>query len=331
MNGISKNIFVTGSEGFIGSHLVEKLVMSGFNVKALVQYNSFSSFGWLDFSDVLGDINVQLGDVRDLSHMQDLIKGSDIVVHLASLIAIPYSYRASKSYIDTNVGGTLNIMESCKQSNVGKIIHISTSEVYGSARYVPIDENHPLQAQSPYSASKIGADAIASSFHKSFNLPLTIARPFNTFGPRQSSRAVIPTIISQLLNGAENIKLGSLSPIRDFNYVSDTCDGIMSLISDNSNLVGETFNIGSGKGVDIKELVNIIGNLIGTSPKIKCDENRIRPRDSEVDRLICNNEKIRKMVGFSPKYSLKEGLSETIEWMKNPDNLKRYKTDIYNV
>ena len=326
-----KNIFITGSEGFIGSHLVEQLVKSGFNVKALVQYNSFSSYGWLDSSEFLGDIEVQLGDIRDLPNMQNLIKGSDIVVHLASLIAIPYSYKASKSYVDTNVNGTLNVMQSCLECGVQKVIHISTSEVYGSALYVPIDEIHPLQAQSPYSASKIGADAIAFSFHKSFNLPLIIGRPFNTFGPRQSSRAVIPTIISQFLKGNNNIKLGSLSPIRDFNYVLDTCDGIISLINSNPKAIGETFNIGSGEGVSIKELVCLIGNLLGAVPNISCDEDRIRPKDSEVNKLICNNEKIKKMVGFSPNYTLEEGLLKTIEWMKKPENLKKYKTDIYNV
>ena len=329
--GLKKNIFITGSEGFIGSHLVEQLVKSGFNVKALVQYNSFSSYGWLDSSEFLGDIEVQLGDIRDLPNMQSLIKGSDIVVHLASLIAIPYSYKASKSYIDTNVNGTLNIMQSSMESSVEKIIHISTSEVYGSAKYVPIDESHPLQAQSPYSASKIGADAIAFSFHKSYNLPLIIARPFNTFGPRQSSRAVIPTIISQLLRGDNNINLGSLTPIRDFNYVLDTCNGIISLINSDSEAIGETFNIGSGTGVNIEKLVYLIGDLIGITPKISCDKKRIRPKDSEVDRLICNNEKIKKMAGFSPKYTLEEGLSKTIKWMKNPKNLEKYKADIYNV
>lgn len=331
MKGGSKKIFITGAEGFIGSHLAEQLVKKGFNVKALVQYNSFSSYGWLDNSEILENIEVVLGDIRDHTNIENLINDSDIVVHLASLIAIPYSYKASRSYIDTNVVGTLNVMQACIRSNIEKVIHISTSEVYGSAQYVPIDENHPLQAQSPYSASKIGADAIAFSFHKSFNLPLIIARPFNTFGPRQSSRAVIPTIISQLVKGDNKIKLGSLSPIRDFNYVLDTCDGIISLINSDSRTIGETFNIGSGKGVNIQKLVEIIGILTKTDPIISFDEERIRPKDSEVDRLICNNEKIKKMVGYDPKFSLEKGLSATIDWMKIPDNFKRYKSDIYNV
>ena len=331
MKGKSKKIFVTGAEGFIGSHLVEKLVENGFNVKALVQYNSFSSYGWLDSSKVINDIEIELGDIRDLPNMKNLMKGSDIVAHLASLIAIPYSYKAPSSYVDNNVNGTLNIMQAALENDIEKIIHISTSEVYGSAKYVPIDEEHPLQAQSPYSASKIGADAIAFSFYKSFDLPLTIGRPFNTYGPRQSSRAVIPTIISQLLQGKKNIYLGSLEPIRDFNYVIDTCNGIISLITCSSNIFGETFNIGSGIGVNIKEVVDIISDIINIKPNIKCDKKRIRPEGSEVDRLVCNNNKIKNLVGFSHSYSLKTGLSNTIKWMSHPKNLELYKTNIYNV
>lgn len=331
MKGKSKKVFVTGAEGFIGSHLVEKLVENGFNVKALVQYNSFSSYGWLDSSKVNNDIEIELGDIRDLPNMKNLMKGSDIVAHLASLIAIPYSYKAPSSYVDNNVNGTLNIMQAALENDVEKIIHISTSEVYGSAKYVPIDEEHPLQAQSPYSASKIGADAIAFSFYKSFDLPLIIGRPFNTYGPRQSSRAVIPTIISQLLEGKKNIYLGSLEPIRDFNYVIDTCNGIISLINCSTNIFGETFNIGSGIGVNIQEIVDIISDIIKIKPNIKCDKKRIRPKGSEVDRLVCNNEKIKNLVGFSHSYSLKKGLSDTISWMSNPKNLELYKTNIYNV
>ncbi len=331
MKDKSKKIFVTGAEGFIGSHLVEKLVENGFSVKALVQYNSFSSFGWLDSSKVLKDIEVELGDIRDLPNMRNSMKGCEIVAHLASLIAIPYSYKAPSSYVDTNINGTLNIMQAALENEIEKVIHISTSEVYGSAKYVPIDEEHPLQAQSPYSASKIGADAIAFSFFKSFELPLIIGRPFNTYGPRQSSRAVIPTIVSQLLDGKENIQLGSLDPIRDFNYVIDTCNGIISLINCGKNIFGETFNIGSGIGVNIEQVVEIIGEIINMKPNILCDEKRIRPKGSEVDRLICNNEKIKNLVGFKHSYSLKEGLSNTIKWMSEPNNLSLYKTNIYNV
>ncbi len=331
MRDKSKKIFVTGAEGFIGSHLVEKLVENGFSVKALVQYNSFSSYGWLDSSKVLKDIEVEMGDIRDFPNMKNLMKGSEIVAHLASLIAIPYSYKAPSSYVDTNINGTLNIMQAALENDIEKVVHISTSEVYGSAKYVPIDEEHPLQAQSPYSASKIGADAIAFSFFRSFDLPLIIGRPFNTYGPRQSSRAVIPTIISQLLDGKKNIQLGSLDPIRDFNYVIDTCNGIISLINCGRNIFGETFNIGSGVGVNIEEVVNIIGEIINIKPYIQCDEKRIRPKGSEVDRLVCNNKKIKELVGFNHSYSLKTGLSNTIKWMSEPKNLALYKTNIYNV
>ncbi len=331
MNRKAKRIFVTGAEGFIGSHLVEKLVENGFSVKALVQYNSFSSYGWLDSSKVIDDIEVELGDIRDLSNMKNSIKGAEIVVHLASLIAIPYSYKASSSYVDTNVNGTLNIMQAALENDIEKVIHISTSEVYGSAKYVPIDEEHPLQAQSPYSASKIGADAIAFSFFKSFELPLIIGRPFNTYGPRQSSRAVIPTIISQLLAGKTNLQLGSLDPIRDFNYVIDTCNGIISLINSSSNFLGETFNIGSGVGVTIKEVVDIISKIINIKPIIESDFKRIRPKASEVDRLVCDNQKIKNLIGFNHTFTLEEGLINTIKWMSNPKNLELYKTNIYNV
>mgnify|MGYP001288765658 CR=1 FL=1 len=329
MNNLSK-VLVTGADGFIGSHLTEILASKGFRVRALVQYNSFGSYGWLDNSKYLEDIEVVMGDIRDPYFVQNLVKNIDIIFHLAALIAIPYSYKAAQSYIETNINGTLNLMEACRDNEVKRIIHTSTSEVYGTARFVPINEEHPLQAQSPYSASKIGADAIAFSFFKSFNLPLTIARPFNTYGPRQSSRAVIPTIISQLLSGKSNLKLGSLHPTRDFNYVSDTCEGFLEL-AESKNAIGETFNIGSGKEISIKELVNTISEIIGTNPKVECDDKRIRPALSEVDRLLCDNKKITKITKFKPKISLKEGLSKTVEWMKKPDNIKRYKPNIYNV
>ncbi|WP_434712111.1 NAD-dependent 4,6-dehydratase LegB [Rhizobium sp. YTUHZ045] len=325
-----KKVLVTGADGFIGSHLVETLVRSGVEVRALCQYNSFSSWGWLDQSEHRGQFEVILGDVRDPSQMRTVAKGVDTVFHLAALIAIPYSYQAPSSYIDTNVHGTLNVLQGALDAGVSRVIQTSTSEVYGTARFVPISESHPLQAQSPYSASKIGADAIAYSFHSSFDLPVTIARPFNTFGPRQSARAVIPTVISQLLSGRTTLKLGALSPTRDFNFVQDTCDGFLALAACDQ-AVGQTVNIGSGSEISIGDTVRLIADIIGVSAEIECDEQRLRPENSEVERLCCDNSLIKSLTGFSPRYSLEEGLKATVEWLRQPQNLARYKADIFNV
>lgn len=325
-----KKVLVTGADGFIGSHLVEQLVKAGFEVRALAQYNSFSSWGWLDESPVRKDIEVVLGDVRDPSQMRKIANGVDTIYHLAALIAIPYSYQAPSSYVDTNVQGTLNVMQAALEANVSHVIHTSTSEVYGTARYVPINEEHPLQAQSPYSATKIAADALAFSYYSSFELPVTIARPFNTYGPRQSARAVIPTVITQLLTGYKKLKLGSLHPTRDFNYVLDTCKGFMEL-AQCDNAVGKTINIGSGSEISIGDTVKLIAQIMDIEVEIESDNQRLRPAASEVERLCCDNTKIRNLTGFEPSYSLEEGLRQTIEWLRMPDNLKRYKADIFNV
>jgi NAD dependent epimerase/dehydratase len=323
-------VLVTGADGFIGSHLVEQLVSAGFDVRALVQYNSFSSWGWLDNSQIKDNVDVQMGDVRDPGQMRQLTKGVDIVFHLAALIAIPYSYNAPSSYIDTNVNGTLNLMQAALDTGVRRVIHTSTSEVYGTARYVPINEEHPLQAQSPYAATKIGADAIAFSYYSSFGLPVTIARPFNTYGPRQSARAVIPTVITQLLNGKRNLKLGSIYPTRDFNYVMDTCKGFMAL-AHCDQAVGEITNIGSGNEISIFDTVRKICEIVGVEATIECDDQRLRPVSSEVERLCCDNTKLVSLTGFKPDFSLEDGLRITVEWLSSPDNLKRYKAEIYNV
>ena len=325
-----KKALVTGADGFIGSHLVETLVRSGVEVRALCQYNSFSSWGWLDQSEYRGQFEAVLGDVRDPSQMRAVAKGMDTVFHLAALIAIPYSYQAPSSYIDTNVHGTLNVLQGALDAGVGRVIQTSTSEVYGTARFVPISESHPLQAQSPYSASKIGADAIAYSYHSSFDLPVTIARPFNTYGPRQSARAVIPTVISQLLSGRTTLKLGALSPTRDFNFVQDTCDGFLALAACDE-AIGQTVNIGSGGEISIGDTVRLIADIIGVGVEIECDEQRLRPVNSEVERLCCDNSLIKSLTGFSPRYSLEEGLKATVEWLRQPQNLARYKADIFNV
>lgn len=327
---MAKMALVTGADGFIGSHLVEQLVKAGFGVRALVQYNSFSSWGWLDDSPVRKEIEVVLGDVRDPSQMRKIASGVDTIFHLAALIAIPYSYQAPSSYVDTNVQGTLNVMQAALEANVRRVIHTSTSEVYGTARYVPINEEHPLQAQSPYSATKIAADALAFSYYSSFELPVTIARPFNTYGPRQSARAVIPTVITQLLTGIKKLKLGSLHPTRDFNYVLDTCKGFMAL-ADCNDAVGKTINIGSGSEISIGDTVKLIARIMDLGVEIECDNQRLRPAASEVERLSCDNTKIHALTGFDPAYSLEEGLKQTIEWLRIPDNLKRYKADIFNV
>lgn len=321
---------ITGADGFIGSHLAELLVKEGYKVQALSQYNSFNNWGWLEDINCRNDIKVLSGDVRDPHYCKHITKDIDIVFHLAALIAIPYSYVAPDSYVDTNIKGTLNICQAALENGVKRVIHTSTSEVYGTAQYVPIDEKHPLQAQSPYSASKIAADAMAMSFFNAFNLPLTIARPFNTYGPRQSARAVIPTIISQIANGKKQIKLGDVSPTRDFNYVADTCRGFLALARCDK-AIGETVNIGSNFEISVGETLNLIRELMNSDVEFITDEQRIRPQKSEVFRLWCDNSKIRDLTGFEPQYTIREGLKATIDWFTLPENIIKYKADIYNV
>jgi NAD dependent epimerase/dehydratase len=330
MNLKGKKILVTGSEGFIGSHLTEKLVELGANVTALVQYNSFNNWGWIDTFDknIKDNIEIVTGDIREYDGVKRIIKGQDVVFHLAALIAIPYSYISPMAYVKTNVGGTTNVLEACREYDIEKIVHTSTSETYGTAMYVPIDEGHPIQGQSPYSASKIGADKIAESFYKSFNLPVATIRPFNTYGPRQSARAVIPTIISQILSGKTEIKLGSLTPTRDFNYVKDTAEAFIK-IAESDKTVGEVINAGSNHEISIGDLVNKIIKISKKDVKILCDEERLRPDKSEVNRLWADNKKIIALTGWTPKYTLGDGLLETIDWIKV--NLNYFKTDMYNV
>lgn len=324
------NVLITGADGFIGSHLTELLVAEGYSVKALSQYNSFNNWGWLEGVDCRKEIEVLSGDVRDPHYCKHITKNIDVVFNLAALIAIPYSYVAPDSYVDTNIKGTLNICQAALENGVGRVIHTSTSEVYGTAQYVPIDEKHPLQAQSPYSASKIGADAMAMSFFNSFGLPLTIARPFNTYGPRQSARAVIPTIITQIASGMKQIKLGDTTPTRDFNYVADTCRGFLQLARC-EKAVGEVVNIGSNYEISVADTLNVIRELMGSDVEFLTDEQRIRPEKSEVFRLWCDNTKIRGLTGFEPEYSIRDGLQKTIDWLIQPENLAKYKADIYNV
>ena len=326
----NKNVLVTGADGFIGSHLTEMLVKYGAKVKALSYYNSFNYWGWLEDLDCLNDMEVLTGDVRDPHYCKHITKGVDVIFHLAALIAIPYSYVAPDSYVETNIKGTLNICQAALEQGCERVIHTSTSEVYGTAQYVPIDENHPLQPQSPYSASKIGADAMAKSFFNAFDLPLTIARPFNTYGPRQSARAVIPTIITQIASGKKQIKLGDLTPTRDLSYVEDTCRGFITL-AECEKAIGETVNIGSNFEISIGDLVDIIKEIMCSDVHVVTDNIRLRPENSEVFRLWCDNTKIRELTGFEPRYSIKEGLKKTIAWFTNPGNLSKYKTNIYNV
>ena len=327
---MANSVLVTGADGFIGSHLAESLVKAGFRVRALCHYNSFSSWGWLDSSPLKHDMEIVLGDVRDPAQMRSISKGVDTIFHLAALIAIPYSYQAPSSYVDTNISGTLNILQAALDNGVGKVIQTSTSEVYGTAKFVPISETHPLQAQSPYSATKIGADALAFSFFSSFGLPVVTARPFNTYGPRQSARAVIPTIITQLLAGQRDIKLGSLSPTRDFNYVLDTCEGFLKLAACEA-AIGKTVNIGSGREISVGDTANMIAKLIGVDAHITQEDERLRPANSEVERLLCDNTLINHLTGFTPTHTLEQGLKATIEWFRNADNLKQYKADRFNV
>lgn len=325
-----KKVLITGSEGFIGSHLTEKLIEVGADVTALVQYNSFNNWGWLDTFDesTKKDINVVTGDIREYDCMKRIVKGQDVVFHLAALIAIPYSYLSPMAYVRTNIEGTTNVLEACRDYDVQKIVHTSTSETYGTALYVPIDEKHPMQGQSPYSASKIGADKIAESFYRSFNMPIATIRPFNTYGPRQSARAVIPTIISQILIGKTEIKLGSLTPTRDFNYVKDTAEAFIK-IAESDKTVGEVINASTNNEISIGDLVKKICDICGKEIKILCDEERLRPDKSEVNRLLGDNKKIKELTEWIPKYSLDEGLLETTKWIEH--NMKYFKTDIYNV
>lgn len=326
----NKVALVTGADGFIGSHLVEMLVAQGYQVKALSQYNSFNYWGWLEDINCLDAIEVLNGDVRDPHFCRHITKGVDVVFHLAALIAIPYSYVAPQSYVETNVTGTLNICQAALDNGVSRVIHTSTSEVYGTALYVPIDEKHPLQAQSPYSASKIGADAMAMSYFNAFDLPLTIARPFNTYGPRQSARAVIPTIISQIANGEKQIKLGDVSPTRDFNYVTDTCRGFIAL-ADSKKATGSTVNIGSNFEISVGDTLNLIKSIMKSDVEFIIDEQRIRPEKSEVFRLWCDNTQIEKLTGFKPQVDIQQGLEKTVDWFTQVDNLSKYKHHLYNL
>jgi NAD dependent epimerase/dehydratase len=326
----NKRVLVTGADGFIGSWLVQQLVNEKARVTALAQYNSFNSWGWLDDCDCLSGINVVTGDIRDPHFCLALTKEIDVIFHLAALIPIPYSYRAPDSYVDTNIKGTLNICQAALANGVLKIVHTSTSEVYGTAQHIPIDETHPLHAQSPYSATKIGADAIAVSFCCSFGLPLVIARPFNTYGPRQSARAVIPTIITQVAAGKREIQLGDLRPTRDFTFVEDTCRGFVAL-AQLEGAAGEVFNIGSGQEISIGSLLCLIGELMSVHVTGVTDDVRLRPEGSEVQRLCCDNRKLRAACGFAPKVGIQEGLTKTIEWFRDPRNARRYKESIYNV
>lgn len=332
MNIKGKKVLVTGADGFIGSHLVEVLVRSGARVKAFVYYNSFSSWGWLDGlpADLLDQLEIFSGDIRDPHGVSESVKDCDFVFHLAALIGIPFSYHSPDAYVDTNVKGTLNVLQAARDQGVKKLIVTSTSEVYGTARYVPIDENHPFQGQSPYSATKIGADRLAESFYRSFNLPVTIVRPFNTYGPRQSARAFIPTIITQLLAGRQEISLGSLSPTRDLNYVSDTVRGFIAVMEADSTC-GQEINIANGQEHSVGDIADEIIRQINPGAGIVTDSSRVRPKDSEVERLWGCNKKIQALTGWVPGVSLGEGLARTIEWFRNPSNLARYKADIYNV
>ena len=327
-----KKVLITGADGFIGSHLTEALVNKGYDVRAFVYYNSFSSYGWLDSisSETKSQIEFFAGDIRDPNGVREAMKGVDIVFHLAALIAIPFSYHSPDSYIDTNVKGTLNIIQAARDNQVSRVLVTSTSEVYGTAQFVPITELHPKQPQSPYSASKIGADAIADSFYRSFDLPLTIVRPFNTFGPRQSARAVIPTIISQLLNGAEEIKLGDITPTRDLLFVKDTVNGFLK-IAECDKLIGHEVNIATQSEITVGELAQSLINQINPNAKIVSDSIRLRPEKSEVFRLFGSNDKLKSFTDWKQNYSLEEGLAETVEWFSKKENLQQYKSDIYNV
>lgn len=321
--------FVTGADGFIGSHLVELLLNQGYKVKALAQYNSFNYWGWLEDIPKHAGLEIITGDIRDPNFCQKFIRDVDVVFHLAALIAIPYSYVAPDSYVDTNVKGTLNVLQAALENGKIRLIQTSTSEVYGTALYVPIDEKHPLQPQSPYSASKIGADAMSMSFYNAFGLPVTIVRPFNTYGPRQSARAVIPTIISQIASGLKEIKLGDLTPTRDFNYVKDTCLGILG-IAESNNTTGKEINIASNSEISMGDTLNLIKEIMKSDVQFITDQQRIRPENSEVFRLWGDNKLISDLTGYSPCYTFRQGLTETIDWFMDSNNLRKYKSNIYN-
>jgi len=325
-----KKALVTGADGFIGSHLVEALLERGYKVRALAQYNSFNDWGWLEGVGKNPNLEIVSGDIRDSFQVDDLCQGVDVIFHLAALIAIPYSYVAPSSYIDTNIQGTVNICKAAMRHKVARVIHTSTSEVYGTAKYVPINEEHPLQPQSPYSASKIAADAMAQSFFNSFGLPLTIARPFNTYGPRQSARAIIPTIITQILAGAKELRVGDMSPTRDFNYVSDTVRAFI-MLSESERAVGEIVNIGSNYEISVRDTLNLIKEIIGRDVAFVVERERLRPERSEVRRLWCDNTKIKALVNFEPQVKIREGLKHTVNWFSENGNLKKYKSDIYNI
>lgn len=333
----NNKILVTGADGFIGSHLVEALVREGRNVCAFVMYNSFNSWGWLDHcsEDIKGQFEVFSGDIRDPNGVRAAMKGCDSVLHLAALIAIPYSYHSPDTYVDTNIKGTLNVVQAARDLNVSRVIHTSTSEVYGTARFVPITEEHPLAGQSPYSASKIGADQIAMSFHASFGTPVSVIRPFNTYGPRQSARAVIPTIITQIANGDQRLKLGSVHPTRDFNYVSDTVAGFIAALKPMSSIHGEVINLGSNFEISIGDVATTIAELMGVQVEIISDTQRLRPEKSEVERLWASNEKAKKLLNWRPNYSgiegFRRGLTETIAWFDEVSNRASYKSKIYNI
>ncbi len=333
---MSMNVLITGADGFIGSHLTEALVRAGHRVRAFVLYNSFNSWGWLDHCgrDVKGQFEVFAGDIRDPHGVKTAMQGCDAVLHLAALIAIPYSYHSPDTYVDTNVKGTLNVVQAARDLGVGKVVHTSTSEVYGTARFVPITEDHPLQGQSPYSASKIGADQIAMSFHTSFNTPVVTLRPFNTYGPRQSARAVIPTIITQIAHGLRQIKLGAVHPTRDFNYVADTVAGFRAALESNRG-IGEVINIGSNFEISIGDTARTIARVMGVEIAILADEQRLRPEKSEVERLWASNTKAAELLNWQPQYGglegFRRGLTETVAWFTKPDNLQVYKADIYNL
>ena len=339
MSNIDKGkstILVTGADGFIGSHLTESLVRQGYKVRAFVMYNSFNSWGWLDKcdDDVKGNFEVISGDIRDPHGVKQAMKGCDAVLHLAALIAIPFSYHSPDTYIETNVKGTLNVLQAARELDIKRLIHTSTSEVYGTAKFVPITEEHRLQGQSPYSASKIGADQLAYSFYSSFDLPVVIVRPFNTYGPRQSSRAIIPTVITQIASGSHEINLGSVTPTRDFNYVKDIAQGFSAALSSQNGL-GEVVNFGSNSEISIGDTVKIIAELMNKKVVVSTDNERVRPKNSEVERLVADNSKAKKLFGWEPKYvgpeGFKKGLAETIEWFVKPENIKQYKSDIYNL
>ncbi len=332
----NKKILVTGADGFIGSHLTEQLVRQGHDVRAFVLYNSFNSWGWLDQSpkEIKDGLDIFSGDIRDPYGVKKAMQGCDVVLHLAALIAIPYSYHSPDTYVDTNVKGTLNVVQAARELGVEKVVHTSTSEVYGTARFVPITEEHPLQGQSPYSATKIGADQVAMSFYNAFDTPVTTIRPFNTYGPRQSARAIIPTIIAQIASGKRKISLGALHPTRDFNFVMDTVRGFIA-VAESEKSIGEVINIGSNFEISIGDTVKLIAEVMGVEIEIETDQARLRPEKSEVDRLWADNTKARNLTGWEPAYGgrdgFKRGIAETVAWFTNPENLKQYKADIYNI